>query len=152
MKTPRPWQSLWSCHPSPSQHCRYGKAYDHTLTANHHSPYTLLHTPSTHSSNVIFSFFGSPGLSSPPCPFDLVAEVRVARQTLANRAVRYKSHVCFLPNTTATLVDQPLRYVLVCQTANHQTVRMYDRRAASARTRDLQHLKSRPPLLTVTDV
>ena len=96
MKTPRPWQSLWSCHPSPSQHCRYGKAYDHTLTANHHSPYTLLHTPSTHSSNVIFSFFVSPGLSSPPCPLDLVAEVRVAPSNVSQpRGLIYEP--CLFP-------------------------------------------------------
>jgi len=78
MKTPRPWLSLWSCPPSPSQHFRDGKAYDHSLTAIHNSPYTLLHTQSTHPSNVTLSLYVSPGLSSPPCRFDLVAEVRVA--------------------------------------------------------------------------
>ena len=53
-------------------------SFDEDSTTIHNSPYTLLHTQSTHLSNVTISLYVSPGLSSPPCRFDLVAEVRVA--------------------------------------------------------------------------
>ena len=81
--------------------------------------------------------------------FYLVADLRMAPSNVSLPCELIHEPCMFLCEQRTEL---RLGYVLLCHTANRQTLRMWDRLAAFALTLDVRYLQSRPTRMMVTHV